>query len=50
MRLILFENNMDVTATQDEKYEMVVAASKGNMRFDDIKTWILSRLRKKNEP
>jgi death-on-curing protein len=47
MKLILFEFGLDVEATQDEKYEMVVASSMGDMRFDDIKTWMDSRLRKK---
>lgn len=47
MRLILLESNLDIEATQDEKYSMVIATSQGEMRFDDIKTWIESRLRKK---
>jgi len=47
MKLILFEYGLDVEATQDEKYEMVVASSMGDMRFDDIKAWMDSRLKKK---
>jgi hypothetical protein len=28
---------------------MVISASTGEIRFDDIKNWILTRLKKKNE-
>lgn len=48
MRLILLEGNLDIVATQDEKYEMMIAASKGEMRFEDLKYWIQNRLVKKN--
>jgi death-on-curing protein len=47
MRLTLLENGLDIVCTQDEKYEMVIAASKGEIRFDDIKLWIESRIVKK---
>jgi death-on-curing protein len=50
MRLILLENGFDIESDQDEKYEMIIAASKGDIRFDDIKTWIQSRLRKRTTP
>jgi len=50
MRLILLENNLDIEATQNEKYNMVIAASKGEIRFDSIRAWIQSRLKKKIEP
>jgi death-on-curing protein len=50
MKLILYENNFDIKASEDEKYNMIIAASKGEMRFEEIKLWINSRLRKKNEP
>jgi death-on-curing protein len=45
MKLILFDEGLDVTASQEEKYEMVIAASTGEMRFQDIKEWIQARLR-----
>ncbi|MFC0516117.1 type II toxin-antitoxin system death-on-curing family toxin [Mucilaginibacter angelicae] len=44
MRLILLENGFDIAASQDEKYEMVIAASMGLIRFDEIKSWIAEKV------
>lgn len=49
MRLILLDNGLDIVADQEEKYQLVISASQGDIRFDDIKTWIQARLKKKNE-
>ncbi|OYU96555.1 MAG: type II toxin-antitoxin system death-on-curing family toxin [Bacteroidetes bacterium B1(2017)] len=49
MRLILLDNDLDVVANQEDKYKMVISASTGDIRFDDIKKWIQTRLKKKNE-
>ena len=49
MRLILLDNGLDVVADQDDKYKIVISASKGDIRFEEIKSWIQARLRKKNE-
>lgn len=49
MKLILLDNGLDIIADQDEKYKMIISASIGDMRFDDIKNWIQTRLKKKNE-
>ena len=49
MRLILLDNGFDIVANQDEKYKMVISASKGDLRYDDIRNWIQTRLIKKNE-
>ena len=49
MRLILLDNGLDLVANQEDKYKMVISASTGEIRFDDIKKWILTRLKKKNE-
>jgi death on curing protein len=49
MKLVLLDNGFDIVADQDEKYKMVISASTGDIRFDDIKNWIESRLKKKNE-
>ena len=46
MRLILLENQLDITATQKEKYNFVIAASTGTYRFEEIKDWILKYLKK----
>lgn len=48
MKLILLDNGLDIVADQDDKFKMVISASTGDMRFDDIKNWIESRLKKKN--
>lgn len=42
MKLLLFQNAILLTANQFEKYQMVIAASKGAIRFDEIKLWLLS--------
>jgi death-on-curing protein len=48
MRLILLENELDIDADQIEKYEIVISASKGEYRFDEIKTWLESKVVNKN--
>jgi len=40
MRLILLENNMDIVATQKEKYNFVISAASGKLSFDEISEWI----------
>ena len=50
MRLILMNAGLDLFASQEEKYEMVISASKGEMRFDEIKRWVTARLKQKNAP
>jgi death-on-curing protein len=40
MRLLLREDALDVTATRIERYNFVIAASMGEIRFDEIKTWL----------
>jgi death-on-curing protein len=45
MRLILLERGYDIEAKQDEKYEMVISASTGTMRFDEIRNWIQSHIK-----
>lgn len=40
MRLILLENKMDIHASQEEKYHLVISASTGQYRFNDIRDWI----------
>ena len=44
MRLTLLEFDCDILATQDEKYQMTIAASEGMIRFDQIKMWINEKL------
>lgn len=40
MKLILMEENVDLKATQEEKYNLVIEASTGNFRFEEIKNWL----------
>jgi len=42
-RLLLLKSGLDIKATQEEKYEMVIAVSKGEWKFDQIKDWITQR-------
>lgn len=49
MKLILFENGLDIFADQEEKYKMVISASMGDFRFEDIKNWIQVHLKKRDE-
>ncbi|MGZ3944211.1 MAG: type II toxin-antitoxin system death-on-curing family toxin [Mucilaginibacter sp.] len=50
MRLVLLEAGLDIVASQEEKYKMVISASKGEMRFDEIKTWLNLKARKSDTP
>lgn len=40
MRLILLEGGLDLKVTEDDKYDFVVSAAKGDLSFQQIKTWI----------
>jgi death-on-curing protein len=46
MRLILLEYKLDIVASQEEKYNLVISVSTGEYRFDEIKNWIESNLKK----
>ena len=49
MRLILIENNKDINASQEEKYEFVIGISSGKLKLPEIKLWITSRIIDKNK-
>ena len=49
-RLVLRANNLDIKATQDEKYEFVISAARGEIRFDQIKEWLTNHIEPGNEP
>ena len=40
LRLTLLQFGHDIIATEGEKYDMTIAASKGELKFDDIKLWL----------
>ena len=44
-RLILLDGNQDIHASQEEKYAMVIAVSKGEFRYDGIKEWLIKHVR-----
>jgi death-on-curing protein len=43
MKYLLFKNGFLIKTTQIKKYEMVLRASKGEIRFDEIKLWLQSK-------
>lgn len=44
MRLTLTDFYFDIIAFENEKYEMTISASTGQIRFDEIKLWIEEHL------
>ena len=40
MRLLLLDSNIDIIATEDEKYEFVISIATGDIKFPDICSWI----------
>ena len=40
LRLTLLELDIDIIASEDEKYDMTISASKGELNFDGIKLWL----------
>ena len=44
MRLILLENNLAISANEDEKYDFVISIAKGDFHFEDIKSWLSDRV------
>jgi len=46
-RLLLLKSGLDIEATQDEKYEMVILVSKGKWKYDQIKGWFTKRCKYK---
>jgi death-on-curing protein len=46
LRLTLLEFENDIIASENEKYDMTIAASKGELNFDGIKLWLSEKLKK----
>jgi len=44
LRSTLYYFGFDIMAFEDEKYQMAIAASSGEIRFDEIKLWIEDHL------
>ena len=45
MRILLNEEGFSLEAEENEKYNFVSEASKGNMSFETIKIWILKHIK-----
>ena len=45
MRLYLLDSNVDIYATQSEKYDLVISESKGEFKFEEIKNWLELRVK-----
>ncbi len=45
MRLILLENKLDIKTSEEEKFEFVIKAAKGELKFEDIRLWIRNHLK-----
>jgi death-on-curing protein len=48
MKLLLLKNSIEIKATQEELYTMIISASSGEMRFSEIAKWIEDRILEKN--
>lgn len=48
MRLILLTNNLDIIASQEEKYTFVMDIASGNSKFDSIVSWLTVHTFKKS--
>ncbi len=42
-RLLILKSGLDIKATQEDKYEMVIEVSKGKWKFEQIKDWLTER-------
>ena len=45
MRLFLMDEGLDIEATEDEKYNFVIAIAKGDFKYSDICKWIKKSLK-----
>ncbi|GAA3984871.1 type II toxin-antitoxin system death-on-curing family toxin [Mucilaginibacter dorajii] len=46
LRLTLLQFDIDIIASEDEKYDMTIAASKGELNFDGIKAWLSQKTKR----
>jgi len=45
MRLLLLEYGLDISASQDEKYEFVINIAKGTFSFPQIVDWLKEKIK-----
>lgn len=43
MRLMLLKANLDIEASENEKYKFVISIAEGKSDFDEIKSWIKNK-------
>ena len=43
MRLILLEGRFDIAANEGDKYDFVIASANGELKFEEIRNWIIQR-------
>lgn len=46
VRLFLLSNNIDIKASQDEKYSFIISTASGKKDFDSIAEWLTSHTEK----
>jgi death on curing protein len=44
LRLILIEGKLDLIESEEEKYNFVISAAKGELNYGQIKSWIQSKV------
>jgi death-on-curing protein len=49
LRLFLIQNEIDITASQDNKYEFVINIASGTLKYEGILSWLNSNTIKMNE-
>ena len=45
MKRLLFRADLMIKTSEEEKFEIVSAVSKGEIRFDEIKTWLQTNVK-----
>lgn len=45
MRILLTEGGFELKASEEEKYEFVIMASEGKIKFESIRSWILNNIK-----
>ena len=41
--MLLIEEGLQLNSTKEETYNFVIEASKGNLKFPEIKKWLLKK-------
>ncbi|MDP4265129.1 MAG: type II toxin-antitoxin system death-on-curing family toxin [Bacteroidota bacterium] len=49
LRFFLIQNGIDITASQDNKYEFVIDIASGTLKYEGIVSWLTSNTVKMND-